>query len=68
MKGMKKGCYAAGGSVSKTRDIGITAPREGCSTKIIAEAKKGSTGMQVEGKAAAGRTDRPARRMGGKCD
>lgn len=65
MKGGRKGHYAHGGSTSKARDIGIVAPREGENSKIIAEAKKGTTGIIAEGGNALPRLDRPGRARGG---
>ena len=57
---------------SKTRNIGgIKAPAYGTNDKIIAEAKKKSTGSArmdgPEGGPAKPRLDRPMRRRGGAC-
>lgn len=64
MKGRKCG-YSHGGSISKMRDVGVVAPREGENDKIIAEAKKGTTGIVAEGHGARPRLDRPGRARGG---
>lgn len=63
MKGRKN--YATGGSTRTMRDIGVKAPREGESERVIAEAKKATTGILAEGESALPRLDRPARARGG---
>lgn len=64
MKNRKSG--GACPPISKTRDIGAGAiPRAGESTKVISEAKKGTTGIIPAGGNAMPRLDRPARRHGG---
>ena len=63
MKGRKN--YATGGSTPRMRDIGVKAPREGESERVIAEAKKGTTGILAEGDSALPRLDRPGRARGG---
>lgn len=64
MKGGKKFGMPVG---SKKRDVGAgMMPREGENEKVIAEAKKGTTGIMPEGGNALPRLDRPGRKRGGK--
>lgn len=64
MKGKKFGGLPAGG---KMRNFGgVKAPRENENDKLIAEAKKGTTGILPEGGNALPRLDRPGRKRGGK--
>jgi len=63
---MKKGKFGGMPPFSKKRDVGAgMMPREGESTKVIAEAKKGTTGILPEGGNALPRLDRPGRKAGG---
>ena len=62
----RKGCYSGGG---KVRDIGgIKAPAYGSNPKLVAEAKKQSTGSRpMDGPAGGPAKSRLDRKRGGKC-
>ena len=63
---MKKGKFGGMPPRGMKNFGGVKAPPQDESTKVISEAKKGTTGIMPEGGNALPRLDRPGRKRGGK--